>query len=97
VLLAGLLAVATAGATFAPFSRTTPAHYAVGAELHAASLIGTEPVGVAGRLDTSNANGAFYTARYSVTGAAWHLYRFVNNAAVPLGSYADPYTGGQTR
>jgi hypothetical protein len=54
--------------------------YTVEADVHVASLLANDMAGVVGRLDTTNASGTYYIARYQTNEQRWVLYAVVNGA-----------------
>lgn len=60
--------------------------YTVEADVHVASLLANDMAGVVGRVDTANANGHFYIARYQINEQRWVLYAVVNGSWTWLGA-----------
>jgi len=73
------------------------ADYAVQADVHVRSTVPGDMTGVIGRVDTSNANGTFYYARYQQSTTAWHLMKVINGVSTNLATSATAVlTVGQT-
>jgi len=76
------------------YSSAVPASadYQVGADVVVKSKLVGDAAGVVGRLDTTNANGTYYLARYRA--AQWELVKRVNGVETILGTYADRLVAG---
>ncbi len=73
------------------------ADYLVEADIIAHTVRTGDQAGVVGRLDTANANGTFYWARYNRATTSWELYRRVNGVETTIGTaYAQTLTAGTT-
>lgn len=68
-------------------SATPPsANYLVEADVHVASLLGTDAIAVVGRQDVSGTGQTFYIARYVRDSARWELGKVVNGTLTLIGS-----------
>lgn len=68
------------------------ADYQVEADLYVKSRLAGDAAGVVGRLDTANANGTYYLARYKDT--EWQLVKRVNGAETILGTSTERLLAG---
>jgi hypothetical protein len=88
--------VNTASALYYTSGVPAGADYTVEADIFVASEITNDIVGVVGRLDTSNANGTYYVARYEQSVHQWWLHKVVNGAWTGLGSFGQTVAVGST-
>ena len=80
------------------FTSPQPAtpNYTVEADVYVRSNLADDMVGVIGRVDTSNANGTYYLARYEQPAQKWMLYKRVNGSWDWLGESAQSLTALST-
>jgi hypothetical protein len=88
----------TSGALYYASATPQSADYTVEADVYVrTNNLTNDMVGVVGRLDTSNANGTYYLARYEVASQKWMLYRRLNGSWDWLAeSSAQALTQGST-
>ncbi len=67
-------------------------NYTVEADVYVRSNLANDMAGVVGRMDTSNANGTYYYARYEQVSQNWVLYKRVNGSWDWLGESNQPLT-----
>ena len=73
------------------------ADYTVTADVHVKSLLSTDAIGVAGRIDTSSAPGTYYLARYVRDSSRWEILRVVDGAVGSLiGTSTQLLSSGST-
>jgi hypothetical protein len=80
------------------YTSTSPAaaDYTVEADLYVASSLGSDAVGLVGRLDANDASGTYYLMRYEESGKQWSLFSVVGNSWSYLGGASQTLTPGST-
>jgi hypothetical protein len=86
----------TYAALYTSSTAPTSADYTVSADIATVSSVPEDRVGVVGRMDPANPNGTFYMARYEQAGAAYVLFRVVNDSWTYLGEWGAPVTANST-
>jgi hypothetical protein len=84
------------GALYYSSAVPTSADYTVEADVYVNSSVTDDVAGIVGRLDTSNANGTYYLARYERPVQDWVLYSVVDSTRSSLGSYHLALTNATT-
>jgi hypothetical protein len=80
------------------YASATPASadHTVEADVHVASHLTGDSIGIVGRLDTSNSFGTYYLARYEQSNGLWSLFSVVNGGWSYLGGGLQTLTAGGT-